>query len=331
MATPKDLKQELRRRWTPDRAADAKEALENWKNPKRLAEVAFGTHEGRLDLRGLPIFTNLGGIGKKQVQAAGYEREYTFVTLDKAPEFHSVHWESIDFSFAEIDHLRIFLSEITNCLFTDATTRDWRNWGNRYTNCDFARSDIRDSSIGGASHKRRDMEYVACHWQEGKLKDAFISGATYRDCVFENVTLVDQQIRESAFIRCVFSGKLQDIMFDARINDARRPWAVQPDAVVDCDFSACTFEGVEFYGIDTRTLRLPNVGSVVPHISAIARRAMAWTESADLEDNERSYLQMYWGSYVTQLPDDAGGWMDFDFYQGRARELIDASVAGGFA
>jgi uncharacterized protein YjbI with pentapeptide repeats len=295
-----------------------------------LEQVAFGRHEGRLDLRGLPIFTNLGGVAKRQVQAAGYDREYTFVTLDEPPEFHSVKWDSIDFSFAEIDHLRLFLSEITDCLFSDVVARDWRNWGNRYVNCDFARADIRDSAIGGANHKGKAMEYVNCHWQEGKMKDAFLLGATYRDCLFENVTLVEQQIRESAFIRCSFSGTLQDIMFDARIRDSEPPWAVQSDAVVDCDFSACTFEGVEFYGIDTRTLRLPRTGSVVPHISAVARRAVAWTEAADLDDNERSYLRMYWQSYVTQMPDDAEGWMDFDFLQGRARELVIASAAGGF-
>ena len=321
---------ELRRRWTPARAADAKEALENWKKPKRLKEVAFGTHEGRLDLRGLPIFTNISGVKETSVQATGFNRDYTFVTLDKPPEFHSASWDSIDFSFAEIDHLRLFLSEVSNCLFLDATVRDWRNWGTRFSDCNFSRADLRNSNIGGASHQGKNMEYINCHWAEGKLKDAVLSGAAYRNCFFENVTLAEEQIAECAFVNCTFSGTLKDIMFDGRKRDSESPWAVRPDAAVDCDFSSCTFEGVEFLGIDTRKLRLPNTGQRVAHISAVARRALAWAETADLEDNERSYLRMYWRGYVTQLPDDAEGWIDFDFLEGRARELVVASAKGGF-
>jgi uncharacterized protein YjbI with pentapeptide repeats len=330
MAAPRGLKKELQGRWTPERAAEAKEALENWKKPKRLEEVAFGTHDGRLDLRGLPILTNIGGVNETRAQAAGVDREYTFVTLDEPPEFHSVKWDSIDLSFAEIDHLRILLSEVNNCLFVDATVRDWRNWGTRYLNCDFARADLRKSAIGGANYQRKDMEYVNCHWQEGKLKDASLSGAAYRDCVFEHVTLADQQIKEFAFIQCTFSGTLKDITFDGRIRDTQSPWPVRPDAAVDCDFSACTFDGVRFLGIDTRTLRLPSTGQPVPHISEVARRALMWAEEADLEPNERSYLRMYWRGFVTQLPDDADGWIDFDFLEGRARDLVIASAAGGF-
>jgi uncharacterized protein YjbI with pentapeptide repeats len=288
-------------------------------------------HEGRLDLRGLTIYTNIGGVKDTRVQAAGVEREYQFVTLESAPEFHSVKWDSIDFSFAEIDHLRFFLSEINNCLFTEGTFRDWRNWGVRYAECDFAGADLRNSKVGGADHQGKGMEYVNCRWSEGKLKDAFWSGAAYRNCAFENVTLIDQQIKKCAFVECVFSGTLKDITFDGRDWESQKPWAIHPDAVVDCDFSACTFDGVKFLGIDTRRLRLPPTGYTVPHISAVARRAAEWTETADLEANERSYLRMWWNGYQTQLPDDAEGWIEFDMLQGRARELVDGSMAGGFA
>lgn len=321
----------LRQRWTPERAAEARDVLATkWMRHKRLERVAFGVHEGRLDLRGLAIFTNVAGVDSKRVSAGGVNRDYTFVTLDDPPEFHSVKWESIDFSFAELDHLRIFLSEITDCLFSAATVRDWRNWGNRYVNCDFSDADLRDSSIGGASHKGRGIEYVSCHWQEGKMSDALLSGATYCNCMFENVKLTDQQITEAAFMQCTFSGTLKDITVDGRIRESESPWAIRPDAAVDCDFSGCVFDGVRFLGIDARRLRLPTTGRPVPHISAVARRALAWAETADLQDNERSYLRMYWRGYVTQLPDDAEGWIDFDFLEGRARELVVAAAFGEF-
>ena len=62
----------------------------------------------------------------------------------------------------------------------------------------------------------------------------------------------------------------------------------------------------------------------------MARHALAWTEATDLEDNERKCLRMYWQGYVTQLPDDAEGWIEFDMREGRARELVVASCADGF-
>jgi uncharacterized protein YjbI with pentapeptide repeats len=133
--------EELRGRWTPERAAEAKEALGKWRR-KPVERVAFGSHEGRLDLRGLTIYTNLAGMSSHHVEVEDVSRDYTFGTLDKPPEFQKVTWKSIDLSHAEIDHIRMFLCDLKDCRFVGATMRDWRNWGTNFVDCDFADAEL---------------------------------------------------------------------------------------------------------------------------------------------------------------------------------------------
>jgi uncharacterized protein YjbI with pentapeptide repeats len=323
MSSPK----ELRQRWTPERAADAKEALENWKKSKRLEEVAFGLHQGRLDLRGLPIFTNVAGVDTKHVSADGVDREYSFVTLDEPPEFHSVKWTSIDFSHAEIDHLRLFLSEVHDCRFVGATMRDWRNWGVHYTDCDFSVADLQNANIGGAPYKGKDVEYTNCRWQKGRLKAVTLSGGLYRDCRFEDVKLAEEQVTDARFIRCWFSGTLEEVRFDGRDIATGIPWDVGQGAVIDCDFSNCALNYVEFLGIDMHNVKLPQTGRRIPHISVVARNAYRWTQTADIAPNEKRYLERFWNGYVTKLPDDAEGWIGLDGLSPVATGLIQRSMA----
>jgi uncharacterized protein YjbI with pentapeptide repeats len=320
---------ELRQRWSPERAADAREALESWKKPKRLEQVAFGVHEGRLDLRGLQIFTNVAGVDSKHIEAAGVSRDYTFVTLDKPPEFHSVKWTSIDFSHAEIDHLRLFLSEIRDCRFVGATMRDWRNWGVHYSDCDFSGADLQNSNIGGAAYKGKRVEYTRCLWRKGRLKSVTLSDGVYRDCRFEDVKLAKEHVTDADFIGCWFSGSLEEIRFDGRDThgDSKMPWAVRPDAMVQCDFSNCSLEDVQFLGIDTRGIELPPQVKRTPHISRVARAAHQWAMTADIAPNEKLFLDMYWSGYVTKLPDEADGWVDLDFFEGPGRVLLERSMA----
>lgn len=319
---------ELRERWTPQRAADAKEALENWKKPKRLEQVAFGQHEGRLDLRGLSIHTNVGGVATQHVAAGGVKRDYTMVTLEKPPEFHNVKWESIDFSYAEIDHLRLFLSEVRDCLFISGGFRDWRNWGVRYSDCDFSQANLQNSNIGGAAYKGRAVEYLNCHWRKGNLKSTNLSNGRYRGCRFEDIRLTDQLIQNSSFIGCSFSGRLPDVTFDGRDLDTERPWGVRPDSLVDCDFSECDLEDTAFLGVDMRTIRLPQgQGQRIARYPLVARGAYEWANNANLSSNETRWLQMYWQGHVTQLPDDAEGWINLKGFGKEALELIEASMA----
>jgi uncharacterized protein YjbI with pentapeptide repeats len=318
---------ELRERWTPERAADAKDALENWKKTKRLEEVSFGSHEGRLDLRGLSIYTNIAGVSHKQATADGVSRDYTFVTLDKPPEFHNAKWESIDLSHCEIDHLRLFLSELRDCRFVGATMRDWRNWGTHFADCDFAQADLQNSNVGGAPYKGKRVEYRNCLWRKGRLKSITLSDGLYRDCRFEDVKLAKEHVTDARFAGCKFSGRLEEIRFDGRDTESRMPWAVRPDAMVHCDFSDCNLDDVQFMGIDVRNVELPAKGRRIPHISRVARDSYQWAEAADITPNEKRFLEMYWNRYVTKLPDDAEGWIDLDTLEGPGRALVERSMA----
>ncbi|MBS9534994.1 pentapeptide repeat-containing protein [Mycobacterium sp. M1] len=266
---------------------------------------------------------------EKHVQVAGIERDYTFVTLDKPPEFHKVKWQSIDFSYSEIDHLRLFLSELRDCAFTGGTFRYWRSWGVRFMNCDFSESDLQNSNIGGAPYKGRDVEYINCHWRSGNMKSASLSDGKYRDCQFEAVTLANEQVINASFVRCIFSGSLTEIMFDGRDHKSTFPWRVRPDAFSECDLRNAALDDVEFIGIDTRSLRLPDHGQRIPRFVAVARRAFDWITTAELPPNEARYLEMCWKCHVTQLPDDAEGWLDLDSLDAHSRGLIEASIADG--
>jgi uncharacterized protein YjbI with pentapeptide repeats len=317
----------LRQRWTLERAVAARDALENWKKSKRLEEVAFGVHEGRLDLRGLAICTNISGVDTKHVSAGDVSRDYSFVTLDNPPEFHSAKWTSIDFSHAEIDHLRLFLSEVRDCRFVGATLRDWRNWGVHYSDCDFSGADLQNANVGGTPYKGKRVEYANCLWRKGKLKAVTLSGGLYRDCRFEDVKLAKEQVTDADFIGCHFSGRLEEIRFDGRNFETKMPWDVRPDAMVRCDFSECSLVDVQFLGIDVRGIELPPSGQRMPHISRVARAAYEWAQTADLAPNERMFLDMYWAGYVTKLPDEAEGWLDLSAFEGPGKALLERSMA----
>lgn len=322
---PKD---ELQQRWTAERAAAAKDALENWKKSGRLEKVAFGTVDGRLDLRGLTFRTSISGVRSEHVVADGASRDINFVTLNNPPEFHSSVWDSIDFSYAEIDHLRLFLCELKNCLFRGAAVRDWRSWGTRYTDCDFSQANLQNSNIGGAEYKGKRVEYINCIWRKGNLKQVHLSGGTYRDCRFEDIRLVDEQVRDARFSNCTFNGRLESIRFDGRDTESKSaPWPVRADAMANCDFSGCTLVDCTFMGIDMRTVTLPAGGVLMPNLAGVAERALTWAATAGLNAGEMQFLKMYWQGHYTKLPSDAVGWLDPDTIDGRARELLDASLA----
>jgi uncharacterized protein YjbI with pentapeptide repeats len=315
---------ELRERWTPERAADAKEALAKWRR-KPIERVAFGVHEGRLDLRGLAIHTNIAGVSSHHVEVEDVSRDYSFVTLDEPPEFQKVTWKSIDLSHAEIDHIRMFLCDLKDCRFVGATMRDWRNWGTHFKDCDFSGAELHISN--GNRYRGQHTKYTNCLWRQGRLEELRLSGGRYRGCRFEDVHLVDEQVSGARFARCSFSGRLEDIRFDGRDHDSQRPWAVRSDAMVDCDFSDCSLDGVRFMGIDTRNVGLPAKGQRIPHFSRLARGAYQWVATADLDPNEERFLEMYWQGYVTKLPDDAEGWLDLDFFEGSGKALLERSIA----
>jgi uncharacterized protein YjbI with pentapeptide repeats len=260
------------------------------------------------------------------VEARDVSRDYAFVTLDKPPEFQRVTWKAIDFSHAEIDHLRLLLCDVVDCRFVAATLRDWRIWGTHFTDCDFSEAELHTSN--GIPYKGRTTEYTECVWRQGRLKELGLSDGTYRHCRFDDVHLADQHVTEARLIECSFSGRLEEITFDGRDRATQQPWAVRPDAMVGCDLRNCSLRYVAFEGIDIRGVDMPPQGQRVPHISRVARNAHQWAETADITDNERRFLRMYWRGHLTKLSDDAEGWLGLDGFQERTKDLLGRAIAG---
>ena len=112
---------ELRRRWSePDRLRLVRD-IRTWLTGCGPQPNSLDEHNGRIDLRGIPLTATPVTIGDKDDPAAG------------------VIWNSLDLSGAQLDQLRVFAGHISNCIFDNASLLGTRMWGSEVTDCAFRR------------------------------------------------------------------------------------------------------------------------------------------------------------------------------------------------
>jgi uncharacterized protein YjbI with pentapeptide repeats len=148
--------------------------------------------EGRLDLRGIPLYIPWNPP-KSGLDKAG-------VRFRKGSNI-----EAVDFSFAQFYHSYFIRSKVENCLFQGAHIESsW--WSDtQVRSCDFSGSFLPVLTVEGRS------QFHACSFDRTKIRHyaAIRGGSTVSACSFHGIDWRMVEFDQCAFTDCGFSGTLE--------------------------------------------------------------------------------------------------------------------------
>lgn len=255
----------LRDRWkTPEGRALANEATEFLLGKRGKLPTELGTHNGRIDLRGLEAPSPAAGSKVAVGSATGR-------VLTNVPEARNVVWDHLDLSQSRLPGVQFFDTRISDCLFDDANCRGWRLWDSQIDSSSFSAADLSDSALGTGA-KAGAVAWRDVSFDKADMRRIAAQGALFESCTFRDSNLSDAEFLQITMRDCLFAGVLRNILFDGR-EISNRP---VPGVLTDVDFSEAIFEDVEFRGCRFVGLKLPRESGVyvIPKYPAVALRAI---------------------------------------------------------
>lgn len=255
----------LNDRWKTDSGqALAEEVVARLIAGRPLDDLGLPEHEGRSDLRSLPI-PPPRRLERFEAQGWFVERLGDLVVLN-GPRL-----QGLDLSGGQLQSLRFHDGHISECRFDGANCRDWRLWGTEVSDCSFAKASLREAAVGTWHEGRRNV-WRRVDFSGSDFRIGVSHEAVYEDCDFSGAKLDKVEFGQCAFSRCHFAGELKQVVFDGRdLTD--RPAPPPMEAV---DFSDAYFNQVEFKGFDLEAVVLPKDADVrlVRHARCVAREGL---------------------------------------------------------
>jgi uncharacterized protein YjbI with pentapeptide repeats len=268
----------LRRRWdTPEGQAMTRQVLQrirpsSWPLRRGLDGLGIERHGGRLDLRGFKtVLPRSAGL----VQAP--DGDLVFERLEGLTELEGLRLRGIDFSGAELRHLRLTKCVLEDCLFDYADCRDWRLWRCKVVHCSFVRSDLRDAALGTGPEGGRNTWHGA-DFSGADLRGSVLHQARFNECTFADTRLDGTAFERCDIAQCRFDGRLANVSFDGR-HLRKEPAPIE----IEADFSKAYFHNVDFTGYTLCKAALPvdNDIYVVSRMPCVARQVVALIEDDD--------------------------------------------------
>ena len=262
---------DLKRRWSePDRLRLVRD-IRTWLTGQGPQPDGLEKHQGRTDLRGIPLTATPATIGDKDNPAAG------------------ITWDSLDLTGSQLEQLRFFAGTITNCVFDTANLNGLRLWGTRVTDSTFRRTDLRNSALGtGEWHGLRNT------WQHvtldrANLRDTTFTAAILNHCTFEKTSKL-LQLPDCELEGCVFTGELNTLLIDGR----GHRYPVDPSSF-SADFTRAVFTDSSILGYRLDKVRLPEQqGLLVIHQwPTTLRAAVTWLRRDEATEPEQRLAKIY--------------------------------------
>ena len=256
---------ELKHRWSePDRLRLVRD-IRTWLTGQGPQPDGLEKHQGRTDLRGIPLTATPATIGDKDNPAAG------------------ITWDSLDLTGSQLEQLRFFAGTITNCVFDTANLNGLRLWGTRVTDSTFRRTDLRNSALGtGEWHGLRNTwQHVT--FDRANLREVSFIAATLNHCTFEKTTK-GLQLIDCEIFDCVFTGELGTLGIAGR----GHRFPVDPSSI-SADFRQATLGEFYIEGYHTGNVSLPQQDDlvVVHDYPSAFRTAAAWLRRPDATEIEQ--------------------------------------------
>lgn len=255
----------LRDRWlTPEGTALAVAICQRLGTGEPLSPLGLGRVDHRVDLRGLIISTAVA-------TPHGVSGSLLVETLHGAAWFRDVNLVGLDLSGARLEHLRFTNVTIDDCVFDQASCRDWRLWDSQVRRSSFVGADLRDGALG-THHDGKSVSWSDVDFSRTNLGGSFFQGSSVAQCTFANTRLDGVELVDCQLSDLVFSGRLKRFTIDVR---GRRIPGATP-TVSNLDFAACTFADVTMRGCTFDTVTLPTDPDlvVVHRFAALAPRQL---------------------------------------------------------
>lgn len=234
-------------RWkTADGLRLAEEVFHRLATNKPLHDLKLGEHNKRVDVR---------GICAPEVSKAKMPpfRNWSLQKLSGQVTFKNVHFEDMDFSGAQLAHLRFFNSRITNCRFDNAQCEDWRLWAADVSSTTFFDANLYKAVLG-PWYEGRGNTYRLVNFSRADMFMLNSPAATYIDCDFSHARLEKIEFQSSSFIRCRFAGELREVIF---WNHGYKTGKPDPNPMEDVDFSEAKLRWVEFRRLNLDRVLFP--------------------------------------------------------------------------
>ena len=210
----------LHQRWLDDAGRERAEGVRRALATGRLEEMAFGVHQGRLDLRG---FVD-PDIERSQRWWSSFQGGSGQVDHPAGIDAGSL--DGVDFSGARFDALSFDRKSVANSRFDGVDFRDIRLRATTVTDTTFRGSRFGELPIlDGTSGwlRRRRCAFRRVDFTDADLSGVYIEGAQLEECDFSGARLAKAMFA-STLIRCRFAGHLHDVTFIGRPGlSGRRP------------------------------------------------------------------------------------------------------------
>lgn len=294
-------------RWSPDQAEAARRSLLRGK-----LQSPFGSHDGRIDLRGLRFGPD---------DAAHPAKIY---------EFDGTTLAGIDLSDGIFAGWRMSRTRLVDCRFDRCTFEGLRTYSARFDRCSFIDADLREASLGGGTTRwgRRvyGARYTDCDFTNADLRYLKVDHAWLRGCRFVGSRWRGTRTMSAVFEDCDFrEATLREVMFDGRELGSGIPRRRGANRLHACDFSTTHLIDCSFMAIDFRDCKPPAGPDIVLIASFPARAQAAMRYLRDQPGSEArtavAMLDIEAGPAML-LPDDAVGLLDLQGRTSTQRELL---------
>jgi len=228
LAVPADARG-LDRRWTD--AAGRERALElatRLRSREPLEPVAFGEHEGRLDLRGFVS---------------------PMPDLELLDTAKNLVLDGVDLSGARLGRIAFTQARISRSRFEGIRWSGGGLWSTTVEDASLRGSDLSEGTLGGRSGPPNAFRQV--DFRGADLSGQHIGGVLFEDCDFSDARLNGTEFHAD-LIRCRFAGHLHGTAFYGR-----RKFDIRSKRLEDVDFTRADLHWAMFRGLDLAGVRLP--------------------------------------------------------------------------
>lgn len=291
---------ELRDRWDEPSAAASLSSLLRGKPVS-----PFGTHQGRIDLRGLVI----ASPGRTRI-------DENFERIDQIYTFDRVTIQDVDLSESILPEWRVSRTQFQNVVFDRAALPSLRAYSATFRDCSFKHTSLAGATLGAlAKGSKRGGQFVGCDFTRADLSAISIEGGHVSHCVFVSTTWEKTHTHDAVLEHCDFrDADITEVTFDGRRFSGGKLAGLSDNKLSGCDFSTARLTDSRFPGIDFRHLSPPKADRYVLVPSYPQRVKVALDRLNANGSKEARFLPMLFKMEFDAakiLPADAVGMIDF--------------------
>jgi uncharacterized protein YjbI with pentapeptide repeats len=267
-------------RWRTDAGKRlAEEVVAHLLAGRPLDELDLATHDGRVDLRGLPV--------PQPQHLRRFEKDGWFIEeLGDRVWFKNARLAGLDLSGAIMDRVRLWDTEVSDCRFDGARCQHLGLVRTEVTDCSFVGADFRQAALGSWVDGGNVFRRVT--FKDADFRVGSCPAATFVDTDFSQARIEGVDFQSSSFVRCRFAGELRDVLF---YNHGFKTGKPDPNTMEDVDLSDAVLREVEFRRLNLDRVTFPSDPAhlIVHSYRCVLKRAL--TELAGDESREAHLLK----------------------------------------